>query len=282
MKYFLGFLLVALISSNALAENIDLSDYNIENVQNFDEFSFLPFIGSSRQGAILYSNYEKQILGPATLGYGWQTIVIELSPSAINSSQFDDFIIDNSIIDMRVNLFPEDATLCELTDDALIKFNEINLLYTTNVLTGGYPKACSLQISYTAQAGSDIENILIDYLENNMVLTLNYELIINETVDRSFDFHNIVQDLVTLGGLQESTASMSYYSSISDFTFYARLLDPLLFNEDSISLETWQFFISQFTFNDNTVFITLSDGNQIISIPGSGADTTIFSINQKL
>ncbi|HSC66935.1 MAG TPA: hypothetical protein VLC79_04545 [Cellvibrio sp.] len=271
-------LMVSLVSLNTYA---DLSEYAVDDRRIFPEFIFLPIKGSDTQGAFLYTRYKKTVLTPVSIGSGWRSVAISLSPTAIGSTALNQFISTNNIIDNRKNLIPTDAELCLLSADAKRKIAELGLTYNTAVLVGGYPKACTLIVRYYTAAQSDLEKSLVNYLTVNNVVSLSFS--IEEVLPAvSVSFHDIINQLYSNDVLQID-AQNNYYGSISAVTFHAAQLSPVLFgelDEAPISFVAWELFLNAFTLSGKTLKVQLTSSNETLSIPGAREE--IVNVNATL
>jgi hypothetical protein len=269
---------VSLVSLNCYA---DLSEYAVENRKVFSDFIFLPIKGSDTQGAFLYTRYKKTVLAPVSIGSGWRSVAISLSPTAIGSTTLNQFISSNNIIDNRKNLIPTDANLCVLTNEAKRKIAELGLTYNIAVLVGGYPKACSLVIRYYTTVQSEQERSLLTYLSVNNVISLSFS--IEQLAPAvSVSFHDIINELYNIGALQID-ASNNYYGPTSAITFHAAQLSPTLFGEiDStpISFAAWEVFLNAFTPAGRTLKVQLTSSNETLAIPATQEE--IVNVNATL
>jgi hypothetical protein len=270
-------IVASLVSLNSQA---DLSEYAVDNRKTFNDFIFLPIKGSDRQGSFLYTHYKKSVLTPATAGVGWRTATLVLSPTAIGTTTYNQFILNNNILDNRKNLIPTNANLCLLSSEAKRKITELGLPYTTSVLVGGYPKACSLVVRYYITQSTQ-EKSLLDYLTANNVISLSFSI---EEVSPAVNvnFHDIVNELYSKDALQTDDSN-SYHGSLSAVTYHAAQLSPTLFgaiDSSVISFAAWKLFLDEFTLTGETLNVQLTNSNEILSIPGTQDE--IVNVNTTL
>ncbi|PUA29173.1 MAG: hypothetical protein B0W54_00770 [Cellvibrio sp. 79] len=259
-------MVVSLISLNSRA---DLSGYDLEKRKIFSDFIFLPITGSDRQGSFLYTRYKKTVSTPINYATGWRSISLMLNPTAINSAEHNQFILDNGILDNRKNLIPADATLCQLSTEARRKISELGLAYTTVLLGGSYPRACSLIIRYVTTAQSAQEKSLVDYLTANSVISLSFRIEEQLSPAINVSFSDILFELNSLGALQKDSLN-NYQGPLSAVTYHAAQLPSSLFGETGsapITFKAWELFLNTFTLSGKTLKVQLNASNEFLSVP---------------
>lgn len=282
MKKLIALCCVVFASVISLNSYADLSGYAVEKRKVFSDFIFLPIKGSEKQGSFLYTRYKKNMLPAVNLGGGWRSVTLSLTPTAIDSTAYSQFILSNGIVDNRKNLIPSDATLCLLSNAAKQKITDLGLIYVTNLLIGGYPKACSLTIRYYTTSQSTQELALLDYLNTNSVISLSFRIeeLVSPAVEVSF--HDIVSELYNNGVLQKDALNY-YYGSIASITYHAANLPPILFggtDETGISFDSWELFLNAFSVSNKTLKVQLTSSNEILTVPA--VEEEIVNVNTTL
>ncbi|WP_103654358.1 hypothetical protein [Agarilytica rhodophyticola] len=243
---------------------MDLSEYDLDNREEFEQFTFLPIVGSSTQGTFVYSSYSKNLLGPTSVGFGWKSVVLSILPKAIGSEAYDNFIIANHIIDRRINLIPSDSELCKLTEGAESSLRGIGAIYTTRVLFGGYPKACSLTVRFFLYPQGPSEDTILNILSAQGSVALKYSLSSEPRLVATVQFHEIIRVLIDLGALVE-TPSGAFEGVSESVLNQAMLIDPELFGgTDSIPSVSWELFINNLVFDEGFVRVNLTEENRIL------------------
>ncbi len=279
LMFFCCAMVISLISFNSHA---DLSGYDLEKRKIFSDFIFLPITGSDKQGSFLYTRYKKALSTPTNYATGWRSISLSLNPAAINSTEYNQFILDNGILDNRKNLIPADATLCQLSTEARRKISELGLVFTTVFLGGSYPKACSLVIRYYTTALSAQEKALVDYLTANSVISLSFRIEEQLSPAINVSFSEILFELNSLGALQKDSAN-NYQGPLSAVTYHAAQLPSSLFGEAGslpISFKAWELFLNTFTLSGKILKVQLTSSNEFLSVPAVREE--IINVNATL
>lgn len=269
MKKLMIFCCAMLVSLISLSSHADLSGYALDKRKVFSDFIFLPIIGSEKQGSFLYTRYKKSISTPTNYATGWRSISLVLNPTAINSIDYNQFILDNGILDNRKNLIPTDATLCQLTNDARRKISELGLVFSTALLGSSYPKACSLVIRYYTTPLSAQEKSLVDYLTANSVISLSFRIEEQLSPAINVSFSDILFELNAVGALQKDSLNI-YQGPLSAVTYHAAQLPSSLFGETGstpISFKAWELFLNAFTLSGKTLKVQLNASNEFLSVP---------------
>ncbi|MDE1463757.1 hypothetical protein [Spartinivicinus poritis] len=260
---------LASLACYSYAENIRFADLDWDRMIQDNGIIHVP-VKELKKGPIWYQNYYQKSLRPTRLNRNTKVIWVTLNPSIRkdNNEIYYDFLNNYDVIDAKINLLPEDATLCE-PSEALVQ--ELERLYTVHKLEsfiGGYPSVCKLKIIYPKEqfANSGIEHPeqqLVEFLNSNQAVQFHAD-IASKIDPITISQPDIISILAKDNILTFNEEKQTYSGKLPDFLYSSLKLainNPTLFSTatDQQTKEHWQLFTNNFNLQAINQHEPLSD-----------------------
>ncbi|WP_163830653.1 hypothetical protein [Spartinivicinus ruber] len=247
---------LASLACFSYADNIRLSDLDWDRMVQDNGIIHVP-VKELNKGPIWYQDYYQKVLNPTRLNRNTKVIWVNLNPSIRKDSNnaYYDFLNNYNVADAKINLFPDDAKLCEPTEELI---QELERLYTVHKLESsisGYPSVCKLKIIYPRDhfANSGIEQAeqqLISFLSTNQVVNFSAN-IVSKIDPVIISQPEIISTLTKDNILAFNEEKQVYTGKLTSFLYSSLKLainNPTLFGSvsDQETMEHWQVFSNNF------------------------------------
>lgn len=276
-------LLGGLTCVNVAATTLDEIDF--ANAIETQDLLYAPIKGTtSNRGAFWYKDIQQKVVGPSSAGWGIKRITIRAFPQSHNNNVYSDFVSANSILDIRKNILPTDAILCEATDALVNKLKDYGIYYNLQSNAGNYPSVCSLQLKY--QTSNDQQEAeIVDFLNQNKVLTVSYNILTSATPAVYMDAPNLVSALVNDSAIVFDEQKNRYTGDAYEVLFHSARYASSLYRSDKTNGEPlefadWKRFIDLHEFSTSaTLLLDKSKVEQQVEVTVPGGQDQVLSVN---
>lgn len=283
-KFVLSSLLLSALASVSVSA-ITLDEIDFANAIETQDLLYAPLKGTtSNRGAFWYKDIQQKIVGPSNAGWGIKRITIRAFPQSHNNNVYSEFVSVNNILDIRNNVLPENAILCEATDTLINKLKGYGIYYNLQSNVGNYPSVCSLQLKYQASDETQ-EAEIVDFVNSNKVITVSYNISTSITPAVTMDVPNIISALVSDSVLVLDTDKNLYEGDAYKVLFQSAQYSSSLFrndktNEEPLEYVDWKRFIDLHEFSTSaTLLLDKNVAEQVVEITVPGGSETILSVN---
>ncbi|WP_299004330.1 hypothetical protein [uncultured Shewanella sp.] len=269
---------------NVSTHAFTMSDIDFENRIENDSFLFAPvYETTSNKGAFWYKDIKQKVIGPSNSSWGIKKITVRAFPESHVDNNYSDFILDNNIIDVRENILPDDAILCEATEGLVEQLNRLEIYYTLNPNLGNYPSLCSLQLKYQAN-NEEKENEIVEYIKNNNVIKINYSISSSVTPSVLMNVPDLVSLLVEDDVISFDDNEKIYTGDAFEIFFYSSKYPSEFYrddlnNGDELQFIDWKRFIDLYDISTSAQMSIDEDvANEVIEIVPNGNGEEILSV----
>ncbi|OUL57876.1 hypothetical protein [Pseudoalteromonas ulvae] len=262
-----------------------LDEIDFASAIETQDLLYAPIKGTtSNRGAFWYKDIQQKVVGPSSAGWGIKRITVRAFPQSHNNNVYTDFVSANSILDIRQNILPTDAILCEATDALVNKLKDYGIYYNLQSNTGNYPSVCSLQLKYQT-SNEQQEAEIVDFINQNKVINVSYNILSSATPAVYMDAPAIVSALVDDSILVLDVPKERYTGDAYKVLFQSAQYASSLFRSDKTNGEQleytdWKRFIDLHEFSTSaTLLLDKSKVEQQVELTVPGSQEQILSVN---
>ncbi|MCY1044671.1 hypothetical protein OV208_25360 [Corallococcus sp. bb12-1] len=206
-----------------------------------NEMVFVPYIGMTR-GPIYYTKYEQVSTGVSGAS-GFRRVILNLTPTAHRLNQYNSFISQNGITDIKTNPVPAVGS-CQPSEEIKALTAYMPEGFKPKVLAGNYPTLCSLSVYFLPEE----EVATMAFINTHAVIVLRATVPLCDPASARLNLGPINQRLVQAGVLSTNAASELVGNSWDVLFESAKLAQtaPYLFVTSDPQVG-WEIYMKSFT-----------------------------------